>query len=144
MVAYNKFNQFVDDQASKVHDLTADALTFAFCAAANAPVATNSVLGDLTQIAYTYLQGNPGSRLATISSAGQTGGLFKLVLADLVLTADGGSVGPLRYPVLFNDTPSSPLDPLISWWDIGQDVTLDTGDTLTLDLDGTNGVLTFQ
>jgi hypothetical protein len=35
--------------------------------------------------------------------------------------------------VLYNDDPTSPADPLIGWYDIGSDVTLASGETLTLD-----------
>ena len=109
----------------------------ALTAAANAPVATNSVLADLTEISYTNLS----SRNITTSSSAQTGGTYKLVLTDLVLTASGGSVGPLRYVVIYNDAPTSPTDPLICWFDYGSEITLADGETLTLDFDGTNGVL---
>jgi len=140
MAAYNKFNAFVEHRAEKVHDLGADALTIALCAAANAPVAANSVLADLTEINYTNLS----SRVLTISSSVQTGGLYKLVIADLILTASGGSVGPFRYVIIYNNTPTSPPDPLVAWFDYGSDLTLLDGETLTLDFDGTNGLLTDQ
>lgn len=137
MAAFNKFNQFVEDLAEKVHNLGADALVLALCAAANAPVATNSVLANLTQIAYTNLS----SRSVTTSSSAQSSGTYKLTLADLVLTASGGSVAAFRYVVLYNDTPTSPVDPLIGWYDYGSDLTLANGETLTVDFDGTNGAL---
>lgn len=139
MAAYNKFNAFVEAVAEKVHNLGSDALMVALCAAANAPVAGNSVLADLTQISYT----NCSSRAVTTSSSAQTSGTYKLVLADLVLTASGGSVGPFRYVVLYNDTPTSPADPLLGWYDYGSEITLASGETLTIDFDGTNGVLTL-
>lgn len=137
MAAFNKFNQFVEDLAEKVHNLGADALVLALCAAANAPVATNSVLANLTQISYTNLS----SRAVTTSSSAQTSGTYKLTLADLVLTASGGSVAAFRYVVLYNDTPTSPADPLVGWYDYGSDLTLANGETLTVDFDGTNGAL---
>lgn len=136
MAAYNKFYAFVEDMAEKVHNLGADALTVALTAAANAPVATNSVLVNLTQISYTNLS----SRVLTISSSAQTTGTYKLVIADLVLTASG-PVATFRYIAVYNDTPTSPADPLISWFDYGSDVTLANGETFTLDFDGTNGFL---
>jgi hypothetical protein len=136
MAAFNKFNQFVEDLAEKVHNLGADALTIALTAAANAPVATNSILGNLTQISYTNLS----SRVPTITSSAQSSGTYKLVLADLVLTASG-TVAAFRYVVLYNDTPTSPADPLIGWYDYGSDLTLLNGETFTIDFDGTNGVL---
>lgn len=134
-VTFNKHNQFVEDMAEKVHNLGADALTYAITN--TAPVATNSILANLTQITYTNLS----ARVPTISSSAQSSGTYKLVLADLVLTASGGSVGPLRYVDLYNDTPTSPADPLIGWWDYGSSITLADGETLTVDADATNGVL---
>lgn len=112
-----------------MHKLDTDALTFALTASANAPVATNSILGDLTQISYTNLS----TRVVTISASSQTTGTYSLVGTDLVLTASGGAVAAFRYPVLYNDTPSSPADPLIAWWDYGSNLTLADTETFTID-----------
>ena len=128
MATYNKFNAFVEHVAEGVHNLQTGALTVALTAAANAPVATNSVLADLTQIAYTNLS----ARVITVSSSSQTSGTYSLVPADLVLTASG-AVATFRYVVIYNDTPTSPADPLICWYDHGSDVTLANGETYTLD-----------
>lgn len=138
MATYNKFNAFVEHLAEKVHNLGSDSLMVALCDAAHAPVAGNAVLADLTQISYTHLS----SRAVTVATSAQTGGTYKLTLTDLVLTASG-AVGPLRYVVLYNDTPSSPADPLIGWYDYGSEITLSNGETLTIDFDGANGVLTL-
>ena len=135
MAAYNKFQQFVEDVAEKVHNLGSDQLKIALTN--SAPSASNSILGNITEITYTNLS----SRNVTTSSSAQTSGTYKLVLADLVLTASGGSVGPFRYVVLYNDTPTSPADPLIAWFDYGSSITLADGETITIDFDGTNGVL---
>lgn len=137
MASYNKFNAFVENIAEGVHNLQTGALTIALCATANAPIATNSILGDLTQVAYTNLS----TRVLTVSSSAQTSGTYKLVIADLVLTASGGSVAAFRYIVVYNDTPTSPADPLIAWFDYGSSLTLADTETLTLDFDGTNGLL---
>lgn len=135
MATFNKFNSFVEALAEKVHNLGADTLTVALTAAANAPVATNTVLANLTQISYT----NCSSRALTTSSSSQTSGTYKLVLADLTLTASGGSVGPFRYVVVYNDTAAS--DELIGWYDYGSDITLASGESLLIDLSATNGLL---
>jgi hypothetical protein len=135
MATYNKFQKFVEDVAEKVHNLGADTLTVALCAAANAPVATNNVLADLTQIAYTNLS----SRALTIATSAHTTGTYKLVINDLTLTASGGAVAAFRYIVIYNDTAAS--DQLICWFDYGSALTLADGETLTLDFDGTNGLL---
>lgn len=131
MASFNKFNQFVEDLAKGVHNFTSDAtstVTVALCAAANAPVAGNSVLADLTQISYTNLS----SRVVTGVTAEQTGGTAHLTATDLVLTATG-AVATFRYVVLYNDDPTSPADPLIGWYDYGSDVTLANGETFTID-----------
>jgi hypothetical protein len=98
VATYNKFNSFVQDLAHGEHDLETDQLTVALTSAANAPAATDSVLTDLTEIAYT----NCSSRDITTSSSSQTSGTYKLVLTDLTLTASG-SVGPFRYVVIYNN-----------------------------------------
>jgi len=137
MSAFNKFDQFVEDLAKKVHSLSADQLKIALTNVA--PVAGNSVLADLTEISYTNLS----SRNVTTTSAEQTSGLLKLILVDLVLTASG-AVGPFRYAVLYNDTPTSPADPLIGWYDYGSSISLANGESFTVDFDATNGALTLQ
>jgi hypothetical protein len=136
MAAYNKNQAFVENLAEKVHALDADALTVYLTTNANAPVATNSILGNITQIAYTNLS----ARVLTVSSSAQTTGTYKLVIADLVLTASG-AVATFRWVGIYNDTPTSPADPLICYFDYGSDVTLANGETFTLDFDGTNGLL---
>lgn len=135
MAAFNKFHAFVENVAEGVHNLGSNQLRIALTN--TAPVATNSVLADLTEISYTNLS----ARNVTTSSSAQTGGVYKLTCADLVLTASGGSVGPFRYVVLYNDTPVG--DPLIGWFDYGSSITLASGETLTVDFDQVNGVLTI-
>lgn len=135
MATYNKFQSFVEKVAEKVHNLGSDTLTVALCAAANAPVATNNVLGDLTQISYTNLS----SRALTTATSAHTTGTYKLVINDLTLTASGGAVAAFQYIVIYNDTAAS--DDLICWFDYGSSLTLADGETLTLDFDGTNGLL---
>lgn len=139
MVAYNKINQFVQDLANKKHDLSAD--TFKVMLTNVAPVATNSIKSDLTDIS----SGNgytAGGTAATITSSTQTTGTEKWILQAVVFTATG-AIGPFRYAALYNDTQSSPVKPLIAWWDYGSSVTLASGDTFTVSFDATNGVLTI-
>ncbi len=127
MAAYNKFQPFVENLAEKVFNLGSDQLVVALTASANAPLATYATLSQLTQISYTNLSTR---NLTTISSS-QTSGTYSLVLQDLVLTASGGPVGPLRYVCIYDDTAAS--DQLINWYDYGSDITLADGETFTID-----------
>lgn len=135
MATFNKFNSFVEAVAEKVHNLGSDALMVALTN--TLPVAANAVLADITQIAYTNLS----SRAITTSTSAQTGGVYKLVLTDLVLTASGGAVATFRYVVLYNNTATN--KELIGWYDYGSGVALADTNTFTVDFDGTNGVLTI-
>lgn len=136
-VAFNKFNSFVAAMANKTHNLGSDAIQVALTAAAHAPVATNAVLADLTEISYTNLS----SRAVSTTSSTQSGGTYKYIAADLVLTASG-AVAPFRYVVFYNNTDASKS--LIGWYDYGADQTLaNNGETFTIDLDNTNGLFTL-
>jgi hypothetical protein len=140
MAAFNKFNQFVEDLAKKVHNLNADTLKVMLTN--TAPLATNAVKADITEI--TAANGYPaGGTQATFSSGAQSSGTYKLVLNDVIFTAAGGSFGPFRYAVLYNDTPTSPLKPLIGYWDYTTNVTITNGNSFLVDLDQVNGVLTL-
>lgn len=139
MATYNKFQQFVEDVLKGVHNFTSDStctVTVALCTQANAPVATNSILANLTQISYTNLS----SRVVTGITAEHTTGTVTLTADDLVLTASG-AVATFRHVVIYNDDPTSPADPLIAWWDYGSDVTLANGETFTVDF--TSGFATL-
>lgn len=145
MVAFTKLNGFVEHLAEKVHNLGSDQLAVALSNTAPGSegtpptgATTACILGNVTQVSYTNLS----TRNITTSTSAQTSGTYKLVLTDLVLTSSGGSTGPFRYVYLYNDTPTSPADPLIGYYDYGSSITLLDTETLTIDFDGTNGVLT--
>jgi hypothetical protein len=136
MATYNKFNSVVENLAEKVYNLGSDTLKVMLTN--SAPIASNTVKANLTDIS----AGNgytAGGTAATISSSSQTGGTYKLVLADVVFTASGGTIGPFRYVVLYDDTATN--DELIGWWDYGSSITLADTETFTVDFDATNGVL---
>lgn len=135
MATFSKFQPFVEALAEKVHNLGSDQLVVALTN--TAPNATDATLSQITEISYT----NCSSRNITTSSSSQTSGTYKLVLTDLVLTASGGSVGPFRYIVIYNDTSAS--DNLVGYYDYGSSLTLASGETLTIDFDPSAGVLTI-
>ncbi len=136
MATFNKFNSFVEAAFEKTHNLGADTLKVLLTN--SAPTASNSVKANLTEIS----AGNgytAGGATPSISSSAQSSGTYKLVLADVTWTASGGSIGPFRYAVLYNDTAAS--DELIGWWDYGSSVTLASGESFTWDADPTNGII---
>ena len=129
MATFNKFNAFVENQLISNLDWNAD--TFKVMLTNTAPVATNSVKADLTEIpaGNGYTAGG-GTTTITFS---RSSGTAKVVGTDVTFTASGGSIGPFRYAVLYDDTPTSPADPLVAWWDYGSSITLADTETLTLD-----------
>ena len=135
MASYVKINSFVENLAKKLIDLSGAGLTIALTNTAH--TSTWDELADLTQVAYTYCS----SRVLTVSSCAQTTGTLKLVLADLTLTASGGAVGAFRYIYIYDD--GSTGDKLIGYYDYGSSITLNDGESILLDFDGTNGVLTI-
>lgn len=143
MASFVKFNQFVADLASGVHQLQTGTTHVLKVALTNtAPLASNSVLADITQVANGNGYTTGGISVGTITGA-QTSGTFKLTGGtDPVWTASSAGF-TARYAVLYNDTPTSPTDPLIGWWDYGSSVTLAAGETFTVDLDQANGILTL-
>ena len=138
MATFNKFHSFVEALSEKVHNLGADTLTVAL--SNTLPVNTNTVLANITQIAYTNIVNGAttGRDLTGVTSA-QTSGTYKLDANDLVLTASG-TVPTFRYVVLFNQTAAS--DELIGWYDYGAAVDLLNGETFTITWDAA-GILTL-
>ena len=136
MAAYQKFEQFVEDVCYAVHDLETDALELALTNAANAPnLATDVLLGTLTQIAYTWLS----SLVLTTTINTQTGGVFTLQLNDITISASGGTAAGFRYIVVFNQTTTVKTDPLICMFDYGSDLVLADGESLTVDFESDGG-----
>ncbi len=136
MATFVKFNSFIEALAEKVHNLGADTLKVMLTN--TAPSASNAVKADITEIS----AGNgytAGGTAITITASSQTSGTYKLVGNDVVFTASGGSIGPLRYAVIYNDTATN--DELVCYWDYGSSITVLAGETFTVDLSASNGIL---
>lgn len=131
MATFNKFQAFVEHLAEKVHNLGADTLKLYLTN--NAPSASlDSIKADLVGITE---QNGYTEKTLTVSSSAQSGGTYTLTVTDpTAWTASGGSFGPFQYVVLYNDTPTSPADPLIGWWDYGSAVTVLAGETFDVGL----------
>jgi hypothetical protein len=139
MAAFNKFNDFAEQLLSGVHNFASH--TFRVVLTNTAPVATNTILANITQISNG--NGYTTGGTATTMSVSETSGTARATGTDVVFTATG-AVGPFRYAVLYNDTATSPADALVGWWDYGSAVTLANTETFTVDFDGTNGILALS
>lgn len=131
MASFNKYQQFVEDLGNKVHDLVGTNDTFKVALTNTAPnAATHAVLADITEIGAGngYSAGGADAQ----NDGSESGGTLTVTGVDVVFTASGGTIGPFRYAVLYNDTPTSPADPLIGWWDYGSSITLQDTETFTV------------
>lgn len=133
MATFNKFNQFVEDLGLGVHNLDTGALKV-YLSNATPSATLDLIKTDLAEITnqngYTAPVDITGVWTETPAGTGSLSG------TDVVITATG-AVGPFQYVVLYNDTPTSPVDPLIGWWDYGAPITLANGETFTIDFGAT-------
>lgn len=131
MASFVKYQNFVEDLGNKVHDLVGTNDTLKIALTNTAPnTATHAVLADITEISAG--NGYTAGGTDTQNDGTESGGTLTVTGVDVVFTASG-AVGPFRYAVLYNDTPVSPADPLIGYWDYGSSVTLASGETFTVD-----------
>jgi hypothetical protein len=139
MATYNKHQDYAEQVNRGVHNWGSHTFKAAFTN--TAPLAANSVLADLTQIATGggYTAGAGGGVALDTVTLSESSGTAKVTIADEVFTASG-SVGPLRYVDIYNDSATSPADALVSWYDYGSSITLATSETFTIDFDATNGL----
>lgn len=141
MATFQKIQDFVEQLLKATHDLDGTH-TIKVALTNTAPSASNTVFADITEIAAG--NGYTAGGTATTPTLSETSGTAKIVLTDVVFTASGGSIGPFQYAVVYNDTPTTPLaDPLICFYDNGSAVTLASGESFTVDFDGTAGFFTL-
>jgi len=142
MASFTKVNDFVVNLANAM-DLDSDTLKIALSntdptTGTDVTADGNGVLANISEIAYTNLS----SRTLVNVTSTQTSGTYKLSADDLTITASGGSAAAFRYVIVYNDTPTSPANPVVGYYDYGSSLTLNDGDTFTIDI-GTNGILTL-
>lgn len=133
MATYTKYEQFIENVANKLIDAFGTTDTWKAVIHTDAPtVATDNVLGDLTQIAGNNGYTTGGADITFNST--RSGGTVTATATDVVWTASGGNLGSSttgRYVSYYDDT--SALDNLAASWDYGSTFTIATGETLTLD-----------
>jgi hypothetical protein len=97
--------------------------------------AVNAAAGTITEVA----NGNgytTGGNAASTSASSQTGGTFKLVLNSPSTWTATGAGFSFQYAVLVDSTTSTN----VAYWDYGSSQAVAAGETVTVTLDGTNGV----
>lgn len=131
MATYVKFEQFVEDLGSAVHDLTAAGDTLKLYLTNNAPSASaHAVKGDLAGIS----EENGYAAADVQNDFSQTDGTATLTGVDVTWTATAGGFGPFRYVVMYNDTTTVKTDPLICYWDYGSAITVSEGEDFLADI----------
>jgi hypothetical protein len=95
-----------------------------------APVVTNTVKANLTEIAagngYTAGGEDIQNTLAEVT------GVTTVSATKVVWTCVTAAMAAFRYVTIYNDTQTSPADPLIAFWDYGVSLTLAVGETFSL------------
>ena len=144
MATFNLINDWLDNMVENA-DLASDQFVVALSNTAPGSESTpptgdgDGVLANVTEVSYTNLS----SRNITTSSSSQSSGTYALVLTDLVLTSSGGTTGPFRYVYIYDDTVATPVDPLVCYYDYGSALTLNDGETLTIDFNA-SGLFTIS
>lgn len=127
--SFTKFEAFSEHLAEKVHNLDTDTLKIYLTNTAP-NVATMAVKADLAEITN---QNGYTAPVDVQNATSRSGAVTSITGVDVTITASAGSFGPFRYVVLYNDTPTSPADPLIGYWDYGSALTVNDGETFTTD-----------
>lgn len=135
MATYQKYEVAIENLCNKVVDAFGNQDTWKAAIHTDAPVlATDAVLADLTQIGGSNGYTTGGNSISFNST--RTGGTVTATATDITWTASGGNLGASttgRYISIYDDTPTSPADPLHCAYDYGSAFTVASGETLTLD-----------
>jgi len=136
MPTLTKFYSFVEAIHEKKHNLGSDTLKVLLTN--TAPSLSNTQKSDISGELSTANGYTAGGATVTVTSSAQSSGLYTLIATDVTWTASGGSIGPFRYAVFYNDTATN--DELIGYLDYGYSVTVASGQTFTLDFDAVSGL----
>jgi hypothetical protein len=85
------------------------------------PVRTNTLAATFTAVT----GGSYTDQTITLSWTEVSAGVWQLgdANSDVEFTPSGTAYSAFQYAVLFDDTPTSPLDPVIAYLDFGQEIT---------------------
>ena len=127
-VAYNKFTPSIENLFEGINS-GSDSWSIKL------GTAVNQAAGTFTEVA----NGNgytTGGNSAAVSSATQSGGTYKLVLTSPAVWTASGAGFAFQYAIMTDTTTGTN----VAYWDYGSSQTVNPGETVTVTLDGTNGV----
>ena len=137
MSTQTKFYAFILDLGKGVHHLHASGDTLkVYLTNATPDATTHAVKADIAEV--TAEHGYVAGGVDIQNDYTQGSGTGTMVSTDVAFTATGGTVGPFQYAVIYNDTATG--DPLVSYINYGSAITLQDGDTVSVDFDETGVV----
>lgn len=128
MATYNKFTPAIENLFEDINAGT-DSWTVKL------GTAVNQAAGTFTEVANGNGYTTGGNAVAT-TSASQTSGTYKLVLVSPTAWTASGAGFTFRYAILTDVTTGTN----VAYWDYGSSQAVAVGETVTVTLDGTNGV----
>lgn len=135
MATFVKYESGIEQFFNKVSDGFGATDTWKVAICTDAPVvATDTVIADVTQIAGSNGYTTGGASIGFSSS--RSGATITATAVDVVFTASGGNLGASttgRYFPHYDDTPTSPADPLVCYYDYGSTFTVADTETMTVD-----------
>ena len=132
MATFNKFQDFVEALGLGEHNLNTDTLKV-YLSNTTPSASGDADKADLAEISAGNGYTAGGTDIVNVWA--ESAGTGSLTGTDITWTASGGTIGPFRYAVLYNDTHST--DGLIGWWDYGSSITLNDGEQFTVDFGAT-------
>jgi hypothetical protein len=127
---FEKFEVFGENLAEKKHNLNTDLLKIYLSNSVPDPV-NDAVKADVAEIS--AVNGYVANGYDPQNTTDRVGGVTRILAGvNRTIEAVGGPIGPFRYVVLFNQSQTSPLHPLIGFWDLGSNITLQEGASIVL------------
>jgi len=135
MPSFVKVYSCIEAVHEKKHNLGSDTIKCMLTASAGSQLWTQK--SDVTEISAGNGYTAGGASLSGVSSS-QSTGTYYFICSDIAWTASGGSIGPFRTAVFYNDTATN--DEILGYIDYGIGLTLADTQVFTVDVDSVNGL----
>ncbi len=127
---FNKFQDFIEQIGKAEHQLHAAGHAYKAMLTNEQPLVGDTVKGDMAEISMVN-ETNHGAGGADIENDyTEAAGQGTLTGVDKVFEASGGTVGPFQFVVIYNTNAGVYL---VCWFDYGSAITLQDGETFTVD-----------